>query len=413
MISTLMIIYSLLFPLYVLGICLASPFSKKVRMLISGHCRIYSTLRKEVDTDAAYLWFHASSLGEFEAGRPLLEKIRKSYPDYKILLTFFSPSGYELCKNYEYADTICYMPFDFGFSIRRFIKMVPIRKAYFIRYEFWPRTLRILKKQGIEVFSVSSVFRKGQFFFSVFGGFYRKCLRDFTYLFVQDRTSKDLLYGIGIKNVTVTGDTRIDRVIEIASASAPQPLVEKFAGDGLVCMAGSSWPSDEVVFIPYFLNNRNWKLVIAPHVISESHLQEIEGRLKGMRTLRLSAADDDNISDAEVLIIDCFGLLSSIYRYANVAFIGGGFIDGIHNVLEAAVYNVPTVFGPNHQEFHEAGELIDLGGAFVVDGTDSFRLLMDKFVSDRRYLENSGQAAGEYVNSNKGTTERILQELGL
>ncbi|MCQ2066905.1 MAG: 3-deoxy-D-manno-octulosonic acid transferase [Bacteroidaceae bacterium] len=408
-----MFFYSIFFPFYVLGICLAAPFSSKVRHLLAGHIRIRSTLKREVDPSASYLWFHASSLGEFEAGRPLLEQIHADYPQYRILLTFFSPSGYELCKDYKYADVVCYMPFDFGFAIRRFLKLVPVKKAFFIRYEFWPRTLKVLSRLGIEVYSVSSVFRSCQFFFHKAGGFYRRCLRCFTHLFVQDQNSKDLLAGIGISNVTIVGDTRIDRVIQIASASSPQPLVAKFAGSGLVCIAGSSWPSDEEVFIPYFPNNGKWKLIIAPHVISESHLREIEGRLQGCRYVRLSDATEDSIEDFDVLIVNCFGLLSSIYRYGQVAFIGGGFIDGIHNVLEAAVYNVPTVFGPNHQEFHEAGELIELGGAFMVENTTDFRMLMDKFVSDPAYLEQCGHAAGDYVMKNKGTTQRIISGLGL
>lgn len=408
-----MLVYSIVFPLYVLAICIASPFSRKLRQMLGGHARICSTLREKVDMQAQYLWFHASSLGEFEAGRPLLEQIHREYPQYKILLTFFSPSGYELCKDYREADIVCYMPFDFTIAMRRFLSLVPVRKAFFIRYEFWPKTLRLLAGRGIETYSVSSIFRDCQFFFSRFGGFYRRALRYFTHLFVQDENSRRLLESIGITAVTVTGDTRTDRVIQIAEAASPHSLVGKFAGNGPVCVAGSSWPSDEDVFIPYFRNNRSWKLVIAPHVISENHLSEIERKLEGLKHIRLSEATEENVCDADVLIINCFGLLSSIYRYGQVAFIGGGFIDGIHNVLEAAVYDVPTVFGPNHQEFREAGELIGLGGAFVVTDANSFRMLMDKFISDPASLKAAGRAAGAYVMESKGSTDRIISELGL
>lgn len=409
----MMFLYSVLFPFYVLGICLAAPFSSKVRSLLAGHMNIFSVVRGKVEAGRKYLWFHASSLGEFEAGRPLLENLRQNHPEYGIILTFFSPSGYDVCKNYKFADIVCYMPFDFGFSIRRFLNLVPVSKAFFIKYEFWPKTMSILADRGIEAYSISAAFRKNQLFFRKAGRFYLDTLRRFNHIFVQDEVSGKLLEDAGISCVTVTGDTRVDRVIQIASQAADLPLVEKFVSGRKVCVVGSSWPEDESVYIPYFIGNPQWKLIIAPHVLSKQHLDGIRNMLGDAKCVFYSSATGTDVADADVLVIDCFGLLSSIYRYSDVAFIGGGYGEGIHNVLEAAVYAVPTMFGPNHGKFKEASDLISAGGAFEIADRNSFRLLMDKFLSDPNALEHAGSVSGDYVFSKAGTTGRICSCIGL
>ncbi|MBP5348513.1 MAG: 3-deoxy-D-manno-octulosonic acid transferase [Bacteroidaceae bacterium] len=406
-------IYSVGIYLYAGAITLASLFNKKARLLVKGHRQIFRTLQEQVDKSASYLWFHASSLGEFEQGRPLIERIHNKHPECRILLTFFSPSGYEVRKDYKGADIVCYIPFDTPLNVRKFLDAVKIEKAFFIKYEFWPNFLRGLNKRKIEIFSISSIFRDNQLFFKWYGKGYAKALTYFKHLFVQDRHSKDLLYSIGITNVSIVGDTRADRVIEVAAASKQFPIIEKFVNGNPTFIAGSSWPADEELFIPYFMPKRDWKLIIAPHEIHEEHLAEIEGRLEGRDCIRLSKATIDNIKGYDTLIIDCFGMLSSIYRYGHIAYIGGGFGVGIHNILEAAVFDIPVLFGPNNQRFREAQDLKRLKGGFEITDAYSFRILIDKFISDPGFLKKAGRNAGDYVRSNSGTSDRILGEIGL
>jgi 3-deoxy-D-manno-octulosonic-acid transferase len=408
-----MIIYSLGIYIFAGCIKIASLFNKKARLLVRGHKQIFSILEEQTDRKSTYLWFHASSLGEFEQGRPLIERIHNKHPECRILLTFFSPSGYEVRKDYKGADIVCYIPFDTPHNVRRFLNTIKIEKAFFIKYEFWPNFLRGLNKKGIEIFSVSSIFRDNQLFFKWYGKGYAKALTYFKHLFVQDRHSKDLLRSIGISNVSIVGDTRADRVIEVAAASKNYPIIEKFVNGDPTFIAGSSWPADEELFIPYFMTKPDWKLIIAPHEIHEEHLAEIEARLKGRDYIRLSQASLENIKGYDTLIIDCFGMLSSIYRYGHIAYIGGGFGVGIHNVLEAAVFDIPVLFGPNNQRFREAQELKQLKGGFEITDAYSLRILIDKFISNPTALKKAGRAAGDYVRSSSGTSDRILGEIGL
>ena len=408
-----MAIYTLGIYLYAGCIKIASLFNKKARLLVRGHRQIFSTLEQQVDRKASYLWFHASSLGEFEQGRPLIERIHNKHPECRILLTFFSPSGYEVRKDYKGADIVCYIPFDTPYNVKRFLDTVRIEKAFFIKYEFWPNFLKGLYKRNIEIFSISSIFRDNQLFFKWYGKGYAKALTYFKHLFVQDRHSKDLLYSIGITDVSIVGDTRADRVLEVAAASKQFPIIEKFVNGNPTFIAGSSWPADEELFIPYFLPKRDWKLIIAPHEIDEEHLVEIEGRLEGRDCIRLSKATLENIKGYDTLIIDCFGMLSSIYRYGHVAYIGGGFGVGIHNILEAAVFDIPVLFGPNNKRFREAQDMKRLKGGFEITDAYTFRILIDKFISDPGFLKKAGRNAGDYVRSSSGTSDRILGEIGL
>ena len=400
-------IYNLAIFLYDILVHFAAPFSRKPRQMMKGHWVVYELLRQQIEKNARYIWFHAASLGEFEQGRPLIEAIRAEYPEYKILLTFFSPSGYEVRKNYRGADIVCYLPFDKPRNVKKFLGIAKPCMAFFIKYEFWKNYLDELHKRHIPVYSVSSIFRKDQIFFKWYGGTYRDVLKDFDYLFVQNEASKRFLGKIGINRVSVVGDTRFDRVLQIRDEAKQLHLVEKFKGDSFVFVAGSSWEPDEEIFIDYFNSHPNMKLIIAPHVIDENHLVQIISKLK-RPYVRYSKANENNVANADCLIIDCFGLLSSIYRYGEVAYVGGGFGVGIHNTLEAAVYGVPVLFGPNYHKFMEAVQLIEARGGFSIKTYDELANFLDRMMTDETFLREIGTNAGYYVTSNAGATKKIM-----
>ena len=369
-------IYNLIIYLYLLGVAIYSLFNEKVRKMWRGERAAFSVLKEKVDPTAHYAWFHAASLGEFEQGRPLMEQLRREHPDYQILLTFFSPSGYEVRKDYKGADIVCYLPLDTITNARRFLRLIRPEVAFFIKYEFWYNYLHILKHRNVPTYSVSSIFRPDQVFFKWYGRQYGRVLNCFTHFFVQNELSRELLAKIGITCVTITGDTRFDRVLQIKEQAKQLPIVEQFVADSpKVFVAGSSWPPDEDIFIRYFLDHPEWKLIIAPHVIGEDHLQQIEQKLEGWNVVRYTKAENLpstlqlTPSTPTALIIDCFGLLSSIYHYGDVAYVGGGFGVGIHNVVEAAVWNIPVIFGPNNQKFQEAQELLAAKGGFAFKTT--------------------------------------------
>ena len=400
-------LYNLAIGIYDLIVHIMAPFSRKPRKMMKGHWVVYELLRQQIEKDARYLWCHAASLGEFEQGRPLIEKIRAKYPDYKILLTFFSPSGYEVRKNYRGADVVCYLPFDKPRNVKKFLDISNPVMAFFIKYEFWKNYLDELNKRRIPVYSVSSIFRKDQIFFKWYGGTYRNVLKNFDYLFVQNEASRRFLSKIGINKVTVVGDTRFDRVLQIREEAKDLPLVEKFKGDSFTLVAGSSWGPDEDLFLEYFNTHPEMKLIIAPHVIDENHLVEIISKLK-RPYVRYTRADERNVQKADCLIIDCFGLLSSIYRYGEVAYIGGGFGVGIHNTLEAAVYGIPVVFGPKYHKFMEAKQLIEAQGAFSISNYEELGSLFDRFLTDEHFHRETGSNAGFYVTNNAGATDKVL-----
>ncbi|MBQ6799747.1 MAG: 3-deoxy-D-manno-octulosonic acid transferase [Bacteroidaceae bacterium] len=405
--------YNLAIYLYLLAVKFVGLFSKKVKLMRKGHKQVFDILRQSIDKDSQYLWFHAASLGEFEQGRPLIERIRKCYPQYKILLTFFSPSGYEVRKNYEGADVICYLPFDTPRNVRRFLDLARPSMAFFIKYEFWQNYMKGLQRRGIPTYSVSSIFRPNQVFFRWYGGQYYKVLTRITHFFVQNEESLRLLATRGVTNATVVGDTRFDRVLEIHQAARQLPLVERFKGDcNKVLVAGSSWQPDEELFIDYFNRHPEMKLIIAPHVVDENHLAWIESRLNrpSMRYTRALGTNAD-LSRVDCLIIDCYGLLSSIYRYGEISYVGGGFGVGIHNVLEAAVYGIPVLFGPNNQRFREARQLLAEGGAFEIHDTTGFAATMDRLFTDEAFLAQSGECAGRYVKDNAGAADAVLEAI--
>ena len=406
--------YNIVIYIYLIGVAIASCFNKKVKKMWAGERQALKVLREKVDPNARYIWFHAASLGEFEQGRPLMEYLRKTHPEYKILLTFFSPSGYEVRKNYEGADIICYLPLDTIRNARRFLRAIKPVIAFFIKYEFWYNYLHILQHRGIPTYSVSSIFRPDQIFFQWYGKGYGRVLKCFTHFFVQNIESKNLLAKLDIHDVEVVGDTRFDRVLQIKEASKQLPIVEKFTENtSKVFIAGSSWLPDEEVFLKYFNLHKDWKLIVAPHVIGEDHLAQIFELLKGRRVVRYTEATEENVKEAEVLIIDCFGLLSSIYHYATISYVGGGFGVGIHNVLEAAVWDIPVIFGPNNKRFQEAQGLIMAGGGFEINDYQSFRDLMMRFETDEMFLQTSKKHAGEFVKGRAGATEKIMGSLPL
>lgn len=397
-----------------IGVAIASLFNKKVKKMWAGERQAVKILKEKVDPEARYIWFHAASLGEFEQGRPLIEHLRETHPEYKILLTFFSPSGYEVRKNYEGADIICYLPLDTIRNARRFLRAVKPVMAFFIKYEFWYNYLHILQHRGVPTYSVSSIFRPDQIFFQWYGRQYGRVLKCFTHFFVQNMESKALLAKLGITDVDVVGDTRFDRVLQIKEASKQLPIVEQFTAHAQkVFVAGSSWLPDEDIFIKYFDIHKDWKLIIAPHVISDEHLSQIFELLKGRRVVRYTEATEKNVKDAEVLIIDCFGLLSSIYHYGTVSYVGGGFGVGIHNVLEAAVWDIPVVFGPNNKHFQEAQGLMLVQGGFEIKDYQSFRDLMMRFETDASFLQNAGENAGAFVKSRAGATAKVMENVSL
>ena len=431
--------YNLCIYIYLLGVAIYSRFNEKVRKMWRGERDAFRVLRNQVDPKAQYIWFHAASLGEFEQGRPLMERLRREHPEYKILLTFFSPSGYEVRKNYEGADIICYLPLDTITNARRFLRAVHPVMAFFIKYEFWYNYLHILKHRKVPVYSVSSIFRPDQVFFKWYGRQYRRVLNCFTHFFVQNEASRELLAKIRITDVTIVGDTRFDRVLQIKEAAKKLKEVECFCRYNIsddpnpddeevitacagytppqgVFVAGSSWPPDEDIFIRYFLERKlfgygKWKLIIAPHVIDESHLTQIEQKLEGCKVVRYTKYDCSGFESADVLIIDCFGLLSSIYRYATITYVGGGFGVGIHNVLEAGVWGVPVIFGPNNQRFQEAQGLKACGGGFDIQNYADFEQLMLRFEQNPQLLQQAGISAGDYVKSLAGATDTVFNKV--
>lgn len=408
--------YSLAIYIYMFCANIVAIFNRKARQLMVGHSKTYDILRHGIGKDDNIIWFHAASLGEFEQGRPLIEKIRLTHPEYKILLTFFSPSGYEVRKDYKGADVICYLPFDTKLNARKFLKIAHPKMAFFIKYEFWQNYLTGLHRRGIPVYSVASIFRPNQIFFRWYGHKYRNVLRTFAHLFVQNQESVDLLRSLDINNTTIVGDTRMDRVLQIREAAKDLPLCEAFLAqvskesETSVLVAGSSWQPDEDIIIDYFNSHPEQRLIIAPHVVSESHLSEIKAKLQ-RPSVRYTQAAQQTVGVAHCLIIDCYGLLSSIYRYATIAYVGGGFGVGIHNVPEAAVYGLPVIIGPNNQRFREARDLIALGGCFEIHSKDEFASIIERLTTQPDLLSKASKASAEYIRSNAGAVDIIYRHV--
>ncbi|MBW6534171.1 MAG: 3-deoxy-D-manno-octulosonic acid transferase [Mariniphaga sp.] len=398
--------------IYAISIKVASFFNAKARQFLSGRRNWRKNLAEKIETNARYIWIHCASLGEFEQGRPLIEEIKKQFPEYRILLTFFSPSGYEIRKNYELADIVMYLPIDTRRNAKKFIQVVQPEKAFFIKYEYWHFYIDELKKRKIPLYIVSAIFRENQHFFknNMLGKWYRNMLYKAKYFFVQNEKSAQLLQTIGINNFTVSGDTRFDRVAAIAKSAKEIPLVEKFKNNQPLLVAGSTWKPDEELLAAFINNHPKLKLVFAPHEVSETNMNKLEQLLKTTH-IRFSKADKNDVARFQVLIIDSVGLLSSIYRYGNLAYIGGGFGVGIHNILEAATFGLPVIFGPKYENFKEAVDLKNLGGAFPVQNFNQLESTLNEFLADNSRLAEASVVCKNYVEKNIGATNLIIKKV--
>lgn len=394
-----------------LGMRLASPWHHKAKLTVQGQAKTISYLKETLDPQGGYIWIHASSLGEFEQGRPLIEKIRREQPNAKILLSFYSPSGYEVRKNYDKVDAVCYLPIDTPRRVKEFLDVVKPKMAIFVKYEFWGNYLEQLKLRNVPTYIISSIFRPEQSFFKPWGGLFRNMLKCFTHLYVQNKESQELLHGIGLDNVTVCGDTRLDRVLQIKADAKEFPAIAAMtAGDQPTLVMGSSWEPDEDIVIPYFNSHPEMKLIIAPHEFDDNRLQAMMARIS-RPVARYTQIEGKDPATLDCLIIDCFGILSSLYRYGDIAYIGGGFGKGIHNVPEAAVYGIPVIFGPHHEKFQEAIELKACGGAFAISNSQQCNATLDKLLADKNALQTAGNAASNYITSHTGATNRIFNDL--
>ena len=404
------IIYKFGIGLSFILVIIAATFHIKARRWLRGRYGIWRKIRENINPGDAVIWIHCASLGEFEQGRPLIEELRRRLPEYKLLLTFFSPSGYELRKNYEGVDCVVYMPLDTRFNAWRFINLVKPEMVFFIKYDYWYYFLRTLRKKKIPVYLVSAKFRRDQVFFKWYGSWYRNVLRFFKLLFVQNEESRRLLGVIGIKNVVVAGDTRFDRVFNISKNSVDYPWMESFSKNKTVIIAGSTWEKDEEILIEYInQSGPEIRFILAPHEINEKKLVRLIELIQH-RTVRFTDYDKSSYKNAKVLIVDTIGHLSSLYNYGNIAYIGGGFGKGIHNILEAATYGLPVIFGPNYKKFLEAVEMIELNAAFSITSIEELKKVIDQFINNETLLTTCSQTAREYIKSRLGATSRILDQ---
>lgn len=405
----MLVLYNFGIKIYYFLIYIFQLFNKKAKQWFEGRQQIFEKISSKVEPGTHSIWFHFASLGEFEQGKPVLEEMRKMYTDKKILVTFFSPSGYELRKNYSGADYIFYLPLDSKKNAKKFIELVNPCMAIFTKYEFWYHYFNELHSKNIPLYLISGIFREGQPFFKWYGSFNRRILSFVTHFFVQDKGSKELLNGIGVQDVTVSGDTRFDRVAENAASPKQFEIVKDFCGNSSVFVAGSTWPEDEKLIAELVGKYAEWKFIIAPHEIKDEKIKALISLLPEGSAIRYSETQNLKLaqSNARVLIIDNIGMLSSLYQYGKIAYIGGGFGVGIHNTLEAAAFGIPVIFGPNFNKFLEAKALIANGGGFTISNSDQLQAVMQK-MQNETIRTTAGRAAGKYVQESKGATEIIL-----
>jgi len=403
--------YNLSIRFYQLLIILASPFNKKAKQWIAGRKGLFENLEKRIKNNSKIAWFHCASLGEFEQGRPVIEEFRKQHPAFKILITFFSPSGFEVRKTYNGADYIFYLPIDTPSNAKRFLETVNPEVVFFVKYEFWFNYIKNIRRKKIPFFIISANFRQGQHFFKWYGGWFRKQLKGIIRIFVQNQKSADLLQKIGITQVTISGDTRFDRVHSITQHVKPFPVIEKFCKDSDVFIAGSSWPPDEELLTKLINSEKTkCKFIIAPHMVDKPHIAAIAEKIKKGHVVLYSEADEENVMYAKVMIIDSIGILSHVYQYGKIAYIGGGFGSGIHNILEAATFGMPVIFGPKYHKFQEAVNLIEEGGAYSIRNEQEFSDVVMKLMSNPALLKEKSEIARNFVQKNIGGTEIILKE---
>ena len=401
--------YNLILGLYWILVNIAALFNKKAKQFVVGRKGQFQKLSKAFIATDKIIWFHSASLGEFEQGRPVIEAFKKEHPGLKILVTFFSPSGYEIRKNYSGADYICYLPLDYSWNAAKFLDIIKPQAIYFIKYEFWPNYINEAKRRNIPIYCFSSNFRNNQLFFKWYGGKYKNILSKFKHLFVQNQRSKELLESVGITNVTVNGDTRFDRVHQIASQTKELPVVASFKANHNIIVCGSTWPVDEDLIIEYInICVHNCKFIIAPHELHETNIEQLQRKIM-KKNIRYSQANETIVTNYDVLIIDNIGMLSSIYKYGVAAYIGGGFGKGIHNILEAATFGLPVVIGPKHKKFQEAVDLIERGGVFPISNGTELNKIFDTLLYDSVSLTKASTICKNYVAENTGATSKILE----
>ena len=388
-------------------------FSPKLKLFVSGRKSVFSTLESEIQTNDKTIWFHAASLGEYEQGLPVMEAVKQYYPNHKIVLTFFSPSGYEVRKNNSIADVTVYLPLDTLSNAKQFVQLVHPEKVFFIKYEYWPNYLKELKNQNSKTYLISGIFRENQAFFKWYGGFYRKALHTFDYFFVQNEGSKTLLKSIGFANVKVSGDTRFDRVVAILDRDNSLDFIEQFTNTTTTIVIGSSWPKDEELLINYINNSSDSvKFIIAPHNIKSDQLVQLKSSIH-KKTILFSEKEHVDVSNFGVFIIDTVGILTKIYSYADIAYVGGGFGNpGVHNILEPATFGIPVVIGPNYSHFSEATALVNLGGCMSIQNQTQLNEAFDLLLQNEDERLEKGHICSTFVQMNKGATQTVMSHIG-
>jgi len=404
------LIYNFGIRIFILILKIASLRNPKAKKWIAGRKGLLKRIKKEQDPKEHVVWVHCASLGEFEQGRPLIEEIRRIYPEKKIVLTFFSPSGYEVRKDYGQVDYIYYLPADTRRNARRFVKYCNPEVAFFIKYEYWFNFLSVLKKKSVPVYFVSSIFRKDQLFYKWYGGWYRKMLKKVTHFFLQNQESADLLHSLNIDHCSVTGDTRFDRVAHVFENIKPIPAVEKFLGSQRAIIAGSSWKAEEALLMQYNRINPGYKLIIVPHEVTDDTIRRIKDQFSG-NAICLSEIASMKGNEKNVLIVDSYGMLTSLYQYGFIAIVGGGFGAGIHNILEAAAFGMPVIIGPNYEKFKEATDMVELHCAFPVANIEDFNTVMNHLLKDPTLVLTISKIASDYVKANVGATPKILNHV--
>lgn len=405
----MLFLYNLLLIITGFFLKIAALFSPKMKLFIDGRKNVFTLLKEKISAEDKTIWFHSASLGEYEQGLPVIEKIKEKYPAHKIIVTFFSPSGYEVRKNNNVADITIYLPLDTKSNAKKFLKLVHPELVFFIKYEFWLNYLNELKKLKTPTYLISGIFRDNQIFFKWYGGFYRKALKNFTYFFVQNKNSKVNIESIGLHNVIVSGDTRFDRVNAILERDNSLEFIEAFKNNQPTIIIGSSWPKDETIVTEYINQaSEDVKFIIAPHNIKAEQIENLKSKIS-KKTILFSQKENKNLADYSVFIIDTIGLLTKIYSYGTIAYVGGGFGNpGIHNILEPATFGIPIVIGPNYSKFAEAIELVNLGGCIVISDKEELKQIFDRLLSDENLYNKKAEICRSYIEDNKGATNAII-----
>ena len=391
---------------------LIAVFNPKIKKFISGRKDVFSNLQSGLKSHSKVIWVHSASLGEFEQGLPVIQLIRKEYPDHAILITFFSPSGYEVRKNTDVADLVTYLPLDSRRNAKKFLEIVQPRLAIFIKYEIWPNYLKQLNQKGVPAILISAIFNKRQVYFKWYGGFMRKALKLLRFIYVQNQISKELLSNIGLNDVEVSGDTRFDRVSQIRTQPNQLNFMESFKGSSMCFVAGSTWPEDEEILLEYINKQETaLKFVIAPHDIKDDHIRQLRQKIKVSSMLYSEINEEEDLSEISVLVIDTIGLLTKIYSYADMAYVGGGFATGLHNTLEPAVFGIPVIIGPEYHKFQEALDLVHQKGILVIKSLSDFERWMRQLLNDEEFRRNTGLININYINNKRGASVQIMKHI--